>query len=384
MMNRQIPLRTRVRLFARNWVYLFWLALIPLMVSLLPDDRVRNCAYGVAKAQTETLVALENVRITSCLVQPGDAVKKGQLLMTMQGSGAESDLANLKLRFQALMESSRKTVLDLETKRDDARERLKDIDVKLAEVQLDQQRDQATYQAYEEELSKLQPLVNNKLIPETELSRLRPLKKEVEITLAHYPALLDKLTQQRAQTVALIATLDAKLTTEKTHAKTVLAPHESALLASESLQQNDGIKSLRASFDGVISHVQVAAGDTVEGGAPLIRITAPKVSSVTVYLLPYQIADVQANTAVTLLPRHRLSAVAYPATIARIEPEMLDLADPFNPVPSYPTRGLKAYISVSVDNDLIPGEAISIELPKQSLSKQIKQWWGKIQMQAGH
>ena len=60
------------------------------------------------------------------------------------------------------------------------------------------------------------------------------------------------------------------------------------------------------------------------------------------------------------------TAKSLAAQVESIEPEVMDLLDPFNPSPRYPTRGRRVRLRlVEADNTLVPGETVALQSARQ-------------------
>jgi len=125
---------------------------------------------------------------------------------------------------------------------------------------------------------------------------------------------------------------------------------------------------LRATRDGVVSRVQRQPGDVVAAGEPLVRITGNRARRVTGFLMPEQglaVMPGQRWLVAPLLPRPATPPAM--AVVETIDPEVMDMIDPFNPVPRNPLRGRRVRLLVeSPDNTLVPGESVLISDPDTS------------------
>lgn len=383
-MSNAIPFRVRLRMALRGWVYLVWLLLIPAVLMLLPADRTRFVASGVVSTQAETLAAIENARIQSIDVTVGQHVKKGDVLMRLLPASTTLDAGTYEIRLRTLTEDARRREQALVSRVADAKRDLKAVEVETATVKMDQSRDEAALAGFRAEEARLAPLVASKMLPTTELSRIRPEIVTLEETLKRYPALLTALEQNRAAAEIALKEVEDELAQERAYAQD--SSQRVASTGEKRLQEvrESGAETLTASFDGIVSHIHGSAGDVVLAGLPVIRITREEPMQVTVFALPHQMVLMDVGTPVQVYARHRKGKIIpCPAVVSAMEPEMLDLADPFNPVPEYPLRGRRIYLTLQGPNDFIPGEAVNVDLPQPTLREKLQGFWSKVTYRAG-
>ena len=72
--KQHIPLRIRLVFLSRNWIWLFWLVLLPIVWIMLPLERLANPIAGYVAAETENIGALETVRIRALHVAAGQKI----------------------------------------------------------------------------------------------------------------------------------------------------------------------------------------------------------------------------------------------------------------------------------------------------------------------
>jgi multidrug resistance efflux pump len=369
--NTAIPFRIRIVFWLRRWVYLFWLLLFPVAWLLQPESQVENALLGVVSAESETVGPIETVRIRKINVSVGQKVEVGDTLVEVEGFAEAQEmndqltyrLRSLEFKLDMDRDVQEKQVITfrLQAALDDSR-------VSLEETRLNQRRDQATHDSLKTELERLQPLVEKRLISELELIRIRPELKALEQTLASYPALL-KVQQERyelalkswegwlAQGVAQHSNMQWSVEQRQT-----LQGLDQHVGASDKGQ----IAYLKAKSKGVVSRIQYKAGDVVGAGVPILRIMQPELTEITGMLRPHQAALVHEGLRLTVLAPFREIPSRYHARVVRLEPELLDLMDPFSTPSSvrFPTRGRRFYLTIEdPKHDLIPGESVLLNFP---------------------
>jgi hypothetical protein len=99
-------------------------------------------------------------------------------------------------------------------------------------------------------------------------------------------------------------------------------------------------------------------------------------------LRPHQTALVSEGMTLAVVNPFRTTYKRYFAEVTRIEPEVLDLTDPFVPVSRnrFPTRGRRVILTLhDSDHDFIPGESVTIYLPPPTLRQKVDQLISQIQ-----
>lgn len=384
--NSDIPFRVRVAFWLRRWVYVFWLLLLPVAWLLQPESQVENPLLGLVSSDSETVGPIETVRIRNILVSVGQKVEIGDTLAEIEGF-AEAQALNDQLTYRL-----RSAELKLELARD-AQERnafafrlqsaLEDSRVAVEETLLNQKRDQATFDSLKAEMDRLLPMVEKRLISELELSRIRPELKALELTLAGYPALL-KAQQERLALAQKAWDAWVEKSAGQLTNTVVMAEHQDVQrLVKESAAEGKGqIAYLKAKSKGVVSRIQFKPGDVVSAGVPILRIMRPDQMEITGLLKPHQAAMIQEGLVFTVVAPFREIPCRYHARVVRMEPELLDLMDPFATPSSvrYPTRGRRIYLAIEeATHDLIPGESVLLTFPPLTFKERCRRFYRQLE-----
>ena len=383
--KHKIPFKMRLVFWTRNWVWLVWLIFLPVVWLLLPLERLLNPITGVVSAESETLGAIETVRIRALPVVVGQEVQPGDILVEVEGFAEQQDrlgALEISMRMLGVQQNAyqqEQSIFAMELRTNQV---LEDTLVALAEKQMEQARDRAMLNGFLQEIQHLEPLVEQGLIPDTELTRLRPQITALTETLASYPALINTLNSRLASARAELRQIerwkaDQRSSFSGSHERTLSTIDETV----SSLEEGS-IAYLRAKSAGVVSRIQFAVGDVVPEGTPIIRITSKESLKITGLLRPHQIGLVEEGMEVTVVPPYRSKYKRYKAEVLYIEPEVMDLTDPFVPYSRnrFPTRGLRMTLALKTnDHDFIPGESVTIYLPSPSFGQRIQQILGQIQ-----
>lgn len=366
-----LPPRLILKRLGRLAFLVLVVALVPVVLGYLLQYSGNLSFNGVVEAEAENLGALQTSRILSVEVVPGQSVAAGDILVRLASADRDMDLAmnaaRLKdyeqsiLRYQQNARRHHHTLQETERR---CRQAIQDIKVNLENKKMARARERAELEALQTELARLQPLVERRLIQETELSRLRPAVRSLERAIEEHTPLIRALEEQLQAAEA-----DLTLATQAVANNPMLADNPALLAAMQAAAESchqaatNETTILRASRAGVVSRVLHYAGDVVAGGQPLVRITAPTPRYVIGMLTQHQTADFAVGDTLKVVRITRGTHCAPTlATIEAIEPEILDLLEPYNPVPRYPVRGQRVRARLHDENNhLIPGEAVVLE-----------------------
>lgn len=381
-----VPFRIRVVFWLRRWVYLFWILLLPVAWLLQPENQIENPLLGLVSSESETVGPLETVRIRKIHVDVGQKVEIGDLLAEVEGF-AEAQELNDQLLYRL-----RAVELKLDVERDTQERQalgfrlqsaLEDSRVAVQETYLNQKRDQAHYDSLKAEFERLMPMVEKRLISELELSRIRPELKALELTVAAYPALLK--AQEDRHALALKAWDDwvskGGLQTNNMHLAT--EQQELQAVAQQMTRSQKGeVAYLKAKSKGIVSRIQYKAGDVVSAGVPILRIMRPDQMEIAGLLRPHQAAMIQEGLLFTVIAPFREIPRHCHARVTRLEPELLDLMDPFATPSSvrYPTRGRRIYLTIEEpDHGLIPGESVLLAFPAPTFPERCRRFYRQFE-----
>ena len=359
-MNRKpkqhIPFRIRLVFLTRNWVWLFWLILLPVVWIMLPLERLSNPIAGYVTAETENVGAFATSRIRALYVVVGQQVEPGDILAEVESVAAqqqEQSVFSLEMRTRQILEDTR---------------------VALAAKEMDQARDKATLEGLRQELAHLEPMVEQGLISDIELSRIRPQITAITKTLASYPALINTLNTRLISAGKELSQIEQYIESQQ---QTFSGNQEGILPATGNttnrLEQGE-VAYILAKSKGIVSHIQYNVGDIVPAGIPIIRSMSLSTIKITGILRPYQVELVHKGMTLTVVPPFRSIYRQYSAEISSIEPEILNLPDPFVSVSRnrFPSRGRRITLMLKDENhDFIPGENVYIFLPPPTFLQKI-------------
>ncbi len=286
----RVPLRIRIRRLARLGFLLLLFGLIPFFLQLQMQDPAADRFNGLVDAESETVGPVENARILMIEVQPGQRVNAGDVLVRLDVPDRERELAmneaRLKdyeqgvLRYEQGETRYRQTLLESERH---CRQTVQETSVALETEKMNRARDVAELEGLKAEIARLQPLIDRRLVSETELSSLRPKAQALEQAVAQYVPLIDAMQKRHEMALkdlAEVCAQKAAMAAERTPSSDAIRQ------ASETYRQaaTKNLSVLRASRTGVVSRVLRQPGDVVVAGEPIVRVASANALYITGFL----------------------------------------------------------------------------------------------------
>jgi len=375
----RVPFRMYARRLARACFLLFIFGLIPFFLWFQTRDPTAYRFNGMVESESETVGPVETARILSVDVRVGQRVNAGDVLVRLDASGRALDLAmneaRLKdyeqglLRFEQGTARYRQTLQESERR---SRQAVEEASVALEAEKMNRARDTAELKALQAEVARLQPLVDRRLVSETELSSLRPKAQALEQTVAQYAPLIDALQKRHARALQDLEEVRAAQTASAAEAAPTAPITASVRQATETCRKaaaNDP-SVLRASRAGIVSRLFRQPGDVVVAGEPVVRVASSSSLYITGLLTQRQLEGLAVGDKLRVSRVAVGSRVPLTAQVETIEPEVMDLLDPFNPAPRYPVRGRHVHLRVLDENNtLVPGETVTLDTGRRET------WW---------
>lgn len=367
----RLPFKLLLKRLARACFLAAVVGLIPFFLWFQTQDQEAHRFNGMVESEAETVGPVDTVRILSIDVQPGQSVKAGDVLVRLDPADRALDLAmneaRLKnyeqdlLRYEQDIARHRQNLQDSERR---CRQAVREAEIALETERMNRVRDAAELAGLQAEIKRLQPLVDRRLVSETELSRLRPAAEALATTVAEYATLMTALEKQHARAVEdlnEVKALLAETAVKGTDSDPILATMRQAVETCRKAAANDP-SVLRASRSGVVSRILRQPGDVVAGGEPVVRVAASSALYITGMLTQRQLQNLKVGDTLAVTRAAAGRRAPLKAQVEMIEPEVMDLLDPFNPVPRFPLRGRRVRMRVLDENNgLVPGETVTLE-----------------------
>ena len=367
----RVPWRLQWRRLAR-WSFLLpMLALIPFLLWFLmaADGSGGDRFLGQVEAESETVGAVGTVRILSIEVRPGQHVEPGDILVRLDPAGPALDAAVQEARLLDYEQGTVRYRQTLQESERRCRQIVQEAAVALEAEQMNRARDEAELAGLKAEIVRLQPLLEQGLVGEIELSSLRPKAAALEQTVSRYEPLMAALQTRHEQALQDLEEVRALLAEAgQILPATASAPSRETAPGTRTASIANEAAVLRASRAGAVSRIQYQAGDVVVGGEAIVRITAERSNYITGMLTQRQLLRVVIGDRVVV---SRTADPAHPpleAVVESIDPEVMDLLDPFNPAPRFPIRGRRVRLRlVDAEALLVPGETVTLRLRRSGV-----------------
>lgn len=275
----RVPWRLQWRRLAR-WSFLLpMLALIPFLLWFLmaADGSGGDRFLGLVEAESETVGAVGTVRILSIEVRPGQHVEPGDILVRLDPAGPALDAAVQEARLLDYEQGTVRYRQTLQESERRCRQIVQEAAVALEAEQMNRARDEAELAGLKAEIVRLQPLLEQGLVGEIELSSLRPKAAALEQTVSRYEPLMAALQTRHAQALQDLEEVRALLAEAgQILPATASAPSRETAPGTRTASIANEAAVLRASRAGAVSRIQYQAGDVVVGGEAIVRITAER------------------------------------------------------------------------------------------------------------
>jgi multidrug resistance efflux pump len=355
---------------ARACFLLLILGLIPFFLWFLTQDPAAYRFNGLVESESENTGPVETAHILSIDVHPGQHVNAGDVLVRLEPADRAVDLAmhaaNLENYEQSALRNAQNTARnrqDLQESARRCRQAVREARVALESEKMNRARDVAALAGLKAEIARLQPLVDKRLVSETELSRLRPAAEALEQSVAQYAPLVESLETQHRQALTDLEAIEAPLAEaekEERPSDTALTAMRQAADACRQASAKDP-SVLRASRSGIVSRVLKQTGDVAMAGEPVIRVASSSALFITGMLTQRQLANLAVGDTLAVTRPGAGRSPGLTAQVEAVDPEVMDLLDPLNPVPRFPLRGRRVRLRVlNENNGLVPGETVTL------------------------
>jgi multidrug resistance efflux pump len=363
-----------VKRLSRVSLFILIIVMIPFVSTLVIRNQKPDRFTGIVESESETVGSINSSRIISIEVYPGQSVKPGDVLVRLEPTDRAMELAMNQARLmdyeQSLLRYEQTQLQYRQSLQESARkyrQLVEEAAVELEQEKMNKARDEAELTGLEEEIKHLQPLVEKRVVSELELTALRPRIATLKITIKQYKPLTNALQHRLDQTKSALNEV-MKLQVSLDFNKTLNPLELSLKKARESCTHMEVVEPsvLRATRQGIVSRIQHQAGDVVSAGDPIVRI-ASQSSLYIIGLLPQsqgKNVTVGEKLSVIRITEQRENVVLT-TEVESLDPEVMDLIDPFNPSPRVPLRGRRVRLRIiNEKHNLVPGETVFLQPPE--------------------
>ncbi len=347
-----------VRTRALPWAV--WAGSLVTAVVLWTDVR-RESAVGFALG-TEYMVAPHIAgRIETLQVSPGQRVRAGQIVATLDAEAIDAELAILAAERERLSAELGAVRSDSQVRNFDT---LREFDESVAASELalrtarsDRNIRAAEYKAMTSQTEVLKSLVDKRMADRRDLDALlvqhTALHEELQTADAHIRGLASAAAAAKTRR-QLLPTDAATQAVRPLQAELAVIAGQEQLLAARRAEI-----VLRAPADGEVAAIHLRPGEVAVAGAPIVTIVAATTSEVMVCLREHQAGHVVVGQRVELSPRDR-GGPGVPGHITRVGPRIAELPQRCWRNPEITEWGREAVVLLSEPAPLLAGQAFAV------------------------
>ncbi|MEG0951803.1 MAG: HlyD family efflux transporter periplasmic adaptor subunit [Niameybacter sp.] len=309
--------------------------------AVTTDIQTKISATGTVKAEESEIVFAEaNTKVETFLVEVGDPVKKGDVLLTYDvetKEGLQRDLEKLDLQMETarialsqLQAGSKQSIMQVQTEIASIDKNLLDVEDGIRQLETSLVIAQKDLEQVEKTYDVTKTLFDEGLAAEKELDdaekavmKTKDQVSSLETQVASSKKNIETITMQKSNAQYNLDLLQNKVQDETKAQNIAMKQNEiaSLVLQKESvLEQLDKVEEkVLAPIDGVVSRVGAKEGSFVAPGAELMTIINPEKLVVEAEISPYYAA--QLETGLTVKVKYNGSTtVETEGTISMVSP----------------------------------------------------------------
>jgi HlyD family secretion protein len=339
---------------ARQWWPLLVFVTVSICAVLLYSNGGKyRVMSGTAERIVDTIAPLETARIVSINMEVGDRVKAGDVLAQLDTSIIDAESAVLK---EHILQSRVESQLEQLTLERQFASALQEAEQALRDTEMAFKINTVKHEALLEEIARLEPLFNQQLIEMETLVAKKAEERILRETLRLAP------TNIRAHQAEV-----ARAKLQQTSALKRLAEMKIIVTAEEEAVNLLNIRkegyTLRALQDGVISQVDLRAGDVVESGGTIASLLVDGPSRIVGFLPESNLSAIAIGTPANIYPSVSIRETGVVAAhVVQISPAVYSLPERVSPIRGQVVRGRRITLELDENVLLVPGETVSIEL----------------------
>jgi multidrug efflux pump subunit AcrA (membrane-fusion protein) len=355
--SRPLPRDPRVwwSRFKVRWPFLIWVGALLAALVLAYESRQLGAIEGFVEAQHEEAAAFETAVLTTVNVHPGDRVRPGDVLATLDTSALDSDIASAAA--EVASEAAQRN-LDRARHQSQYVRELIDLRVRLHEVRLQQAIDQSRLDALKSGRSSLM-ITTERLSSDTrDLALYEVEQQTLAKAVATYPDLIKSLEEDARK---LEADMESARVTGSPEGSQGGDPGAAAQQLLDAMAARRTLYTLRAKTSGVVAEVLYGAGEVVPEGAPVVRILREGPIMVTALVPEHEARGVATGQPVWVTSATSGNG-AFAGQIAIISPEIVTVTNEYGVLSGQLQRGRRVMARLDEAQDLLPGERVTLLL----------------------
>ena len=360
--------KLRIGLFVRRvlrcWPFLVWLAAIAGAIALYTSGDQIASMKGVVETVEADVVSEHTARIKAVHVKQGDSVESGQLILELDTSLIDAEIAVVEAGFDGTTATTAQHQLDLLQMKRQYTAAILDLESRVRNEERNLARDAAETEAIDRELNRLRELRKQQLIDEPDFSVLTARQHALQQAIASYPDVIAGYRQQIGELRTLFSEVEVWI---ETAAEDPTARVTEQIAASRALreQELELLRRKRASYQilatgaGTVTRVDAVVGAVAVAGSPLVHVVAPQASRVIGFLTEDFARELPIGTEAQIIG----TANAQPVTgqVVMMGPDIFALPGRLSPIGGRNIRGRRVFFELQGESGLLPGESVRIQ-----------------------
>jgi len=385
------PLGVRLRRLTRTYLpWVTWVVAAAVTMWLGRNITGVGIAPGIAEIKQVVLSSPSAARILTEEVSPGDQVKAGQVLVTLDVSGIEAELAvakaeleRQKLEVNAEGASLRVGALETSERLAGDAERAA---LTVAQLEAAEQRDRSELTQLDEQIARQRRLVDEKLASADTLNQLKLRRAALAREVEEYARTLDKARAHSRAAAKRLAEWQSGKRDQKSSVdpslEQRLAPYRAAVQAQkERVAQLEMMRAgltIKAPFAGRVGQLLLRAGDTATAGAGVLTLVDENPRQVIAYVDQMWANRVRVGDQAQLTPSNR-SGPRRSGHVLGVGASFSELPIRFRPVPTQPSFCREVYIQLDeiAEGPPLTGQTIDVTFrraPQKTGAKVTAAW----------
>ena len=326
---------------------LIWCVSALLALGLYFSQKAAFNIEGFAEVSVETCAGLEDARIEALEVQPGERVPAGVVVVRLDSSDVEREIAALwEMAQREEVQNYRLFTNTIQRMESDRRE----LSLRFEEYE-------AEHKALLGEIERLEALVEQRLAMPDILTRSRVRAATLEKSLIVLPTQIVELETELAAARKGLDDLRRAVGTDT-------GPFNAALTVLEGRRQERDIRTVSG---GVVSEIYRREGDVVVAGEPILQIVKERSERILAFLPEAGLGTVASGQEVYISPGAPGNAPIEGRIVALV-PKVDTLRDRASALPGGVYRGVTMIIEPVEAGAFTPGQKVEIRLrPEASL-----------------
>lgn len=349
----------------RSWPFFVWLGVVVLCLYFYTTHSRFWGITGVVQSTVEMITPLDTARLESIQVYLGERVKKGQVIVQMDTSLIDAEIAvdeAQMLEAEGTIAGYQRDMLQIVRQFETARN---EAEIALQEMNIERDQTRQKLTEYQKELDQREALLGKQLIQASDLFALRADVASLKIALDGFKELerIHNREVKRAEEERLELQRALRVKEGESVAVAIARKMEARqhiLEQSHTLRMKERERyTLRASRDSVVSRIYAQQGDVVNAGSDLVRLVSEVSSHIEGFLPEAHTTEISVGQIMRVLASN--GREKYTAKVLSISPDIQSLPGRASPIVGQSIRGRRVLFELmETDHAMVPGETVKI------------------------